>query len=55
MTAIYIIEWTTDDTDRCYGIRDLHDLIEELGFRLEDNEIMDGDKWAGSVRVDGIG
>lgn len=45
----YVIYWTTNDTDTCYGRRDLMDLLKELKYTISGSDIMDGDLVAGRL------
>jgi hypothetical protein len=47
--SVYVVHWTTGDTDTCYGRRDLNDLLKELGYRIEGSNVMDGDMIAGRI------
>lgn len=48
----YTIFWSTGDTDTCYGRRDLFDLLEELKYKLDGSNVMDGDHIAGRLKVE---
>jgi hypothetical protein len=47
----YVIQWTTGDTDTCYGRRDLMDLLKELGYTIDGSNVMDGDHVAGTLKT----
>jgi hypothetical protein len=48
----FIVKWTTGDTDTCYGRRDLNDLLAELGYTLDGNEVKKPDgTLAGRVTI----
>jgi hypothetical protein len=48
---VYTVKWTTGDTDVCYGRRDFFDLLKELKYRIEGNNVLDGDMIAGTYTV----
>ncbi len=48
----YTIHWTTGDKDVCYGRRDLNDLLDELKYKLDGPNVMDGDFIAGRLTIE---